>query len=193
MTALLQKMPLGEQLIAEGLLTEVQLELALREQQRNHGRLAQILIQLGFVAPEALADFLGRQAGTRAVNLSRVSVDQSILSLVPLEVARRCVAMPLFRQNGTLTVALADPYDVTAVDTLQQVSGLSIDLVTAPERDILNCQERYYTSGDTIGESIDKILEEKDRQSAHSLEELLGKMANKDEDAPVIRVVRQII
>jgi len=193
MTELMQRTPLGEQLIAAGMLTEVQLELALREQARSHGRMGQILVQLGFVAPEGLADFLGRQAGTRAVNLNRVSVDQSVLSLVPLEVARRCVAMPLFRQNGTLTVALADPYDVTVVDTLQQVTGLSIDLVTAPERDILNCLELYYSSGDTIGESIDKILEEKDRQSAQSLDEVLSRLANKDEDAPVIRVVRQII
>src|SRR5580765_2092576 len=193
MLALMQTTPLGEQLVAAGMLTEVQLELAMREQARNHGRLAPILVQLGFVAPEALADFLGKQAGTRAVNLNRVSVDQNVIALVPLEVARRCVAMPLFRQNGSLTVALADPFDVTAVDTLQQVSGLSIDLVTAPERDILNCLELYYNTGDTIGESIDKILEEKDRQSAHSLEELLGRLANKDEDAPVIRVVRQII
>src|SRR2546422_9180455 len=104
MTELMQRTPLGEQLISAGLLTGVKLELALREQQRSRGRLAPILVQVGLVAPEGLADFLGRQAGTRAVNLNRVSVDQSVLSLVPLEVARRCVAMPLFRQNGTLTV-----------------------------------------------------------------------------------------
>jgi type IV pilus assembly protein PilB len=189
----MQSTPLGEQLIAAGLLTEVQLELAMREEARNHGRLAQNLVQLGFVAPEALAEFLGKQAGTRAVNLSRVSVDQKVLALIPHEVARRCLAMPLFRENGSLTVALADPFDVTAVDTLQQVSGLSIDMVTAPERDILNCLELYYSTGDTIAESIDKILDEKDRESAHSLEEVLGRLANKDEDAPVIRVVRQII
>ena len=101
--------------------------------------------------------------------------------------------MPLSRQNGTLTVALADPFNVTAVDTLQQVTGLHIDLVTAPERDILNCLELYYSTGDTIGESIDKVLEEKDRQGAQPLEEVLSRMANKDEDAPVIRLVRQII
>ncbi len=188
-----QKRTLGEQLIVAGLLTEVQLDLARREQQRNGGRLAPILVQLGFVAPETLAEFLGWQAGTRAINLNRVSVDQTVLSLIPLDVARRCLAMPLSRQNGTLTVALADPFDVTAVDTLQQVSGLGIEVVTAPERDILNCLDLYYSSGDTIGESIDKILEEKAQQSAQSLEEVLGRMANKDEDAPVIRVVRQII
>src|SRR5213078_651418 len=76
---------------------------------------------------------------------------------------------------------------------LQQVTGLSIAIVTAPERDILNCLALYYSSGDTIGESIEKILDEKDRETAVSLDEALGRMANKDEDAPVIRVVRQII
>ena len=193
MGAVMHRIPLGEQLIGAGLLTEAQLELAGREQQRNGGRLTQILVQLGFVAPEHLAEFLGRQAGTRAVNLNRTTVDQNVLSLIPADVARRCLAMPLFRQNGTLTVALADPFDVTAVDTLRQVTGLGIDVVTAPERDILNCLELYYSSGETIDESIDKILDEKDRQTAVSLEELLGRLANKDEDAPVIRVVRQII
>ena len=193
MTAMLQRVPLGEQLKAAGLLTDVQLELANREQQRNHGHLAQILVQLGFVAPEALAEFLGKQAGTKAVNLNRVSVDQRVLSLVPVEVARRCLAMPLTRQNGSLTVAMSDPFNVTAVDTLQQVCGLHIEVVTAPERDILNCLDLYYSTGDTIGESIDKVMEEKDRQKVQPLEQVLGRLANKDEDAPVIRLVQQII
>ena len=171
--AMQQRLPLGEQLIAAGMLTEVQLDLARREQQRNGGRLAQILVELDFVAPEVLADFLGRQAGTKAINLNRVTFDKKVLSLVPLEVARRCLSMPVSHRNGTLTVALADPFDVTAVDTLQQVSGLAIEVVTAPERDILNCLELYYSTGDTIGEGIDKVLEEKDRETAQSLEEVL--------------------
>jgi len=193
MTALQQKMPLGDQLVASGLLMEVQLQLAQREQQRNGGRLPNILVQLGFISPERLAEFLGHQAGSAAVNLNETPIDRNVLCLVPLDVARRCVGMPVSRRNGTLTVALADPFDVTAVDTLRQVTGLGIDIVTAPERDILNCLELYYPHGDTLGESIDKVLEEKDRQKIQSLEEVLSRMANKDEDAPVIRAVRQII
>jgi type IV pilus assembly protein PilB len=187
------KLALGEQLIAAGMVTDAQLELASREQQRNGGRLGQILVQLGFLTPEDLARFLGQQAGCKAVNLNRFSVDQKVLSLVPQEVARNCLAMPLTRENGTLKVALADPFDVTAVDTLQQVSGLNIDIVTAPERDILNCLDLYYSTGDTIGQSIDKVLEQKDRETAQSLDEVLSRLANTDEDAPVIRLVRQII
>jgi type IV pilus assembly protein PilB len=193
MKTLEQKGALEEQFVAAGLVTAEQLELARREQQRSGGRLAPILVQLGFVQPEALAGFLGKLAGTTAVNLNRLTLTPDILSLVPPDVARRCVALPIARENGSLTVALADPFDVTAVDMLQRISGLHIHVVTATERDILNCQAIYYTSGDTIGESIDKILDEKDRQSAKSLDEALGRLANKDEDAPVIRVVRQII
>jgi type IV pilus assembly protein PilB len=188
-----QRVPLAQHLLEAGLVTGVQLDLAERERERNGGHLGQILVQLGFVDPDALAECLGRQAGTRAVNLNRICVDQSVLATVPFDVARRCVAMPLSRSNGTLTVALADPFNVTAVDTLRHVTGLHIDVVTAPERDILNCLELYYSTGDTIGESIDKVLEEKDRQGAQPLEEVLSRMANKDEDAPVIRLVRQII
>jgi type IV pilus assembly protein PilB len=193
MTDVEHRTSLGEQLLMSGLVTEVQLELARREEQRHGGRLAHIVVQLGFVTPEALAGFLARQAGSEAINLNQVSVDQNVLSLVPQEVARRCVAMPISRNNGTLTVALADPFDVIAVDMLEQVTGLGIDVVTAPERDILNCLELYYRSGDTIGESIDKILDEKERQTVQPLEEVLSRMANREEDAPVIRVVRQII
>ncbi len=184
---------LGEQMLAEGLITDAQLELARREQQRNGGQLTRVLLQLAIVAPEKLAEFLGRKAGSRAVNLNRVTVNQDVLSLIPADVARRCLAMPLSRENGSLTVALADPFDVAAIDTLQQIAGLNIDVVTAPERDILNCLELYYSSGDTIGESIDKILEEKDRHAAQSLDELLSRLTTSDDDAPVIRVVRQII
>jgi type IV pilus assembly protein PilB len=189
-------MSLGEQLLAAGLLTEAQLELAKREQHRSGGRLVRIVVQLGFMSPDALADFLGKKAGTRGFDLRRNSIDQRVLSLVPEEIARRCLAIPVSRENGTLTVAVADPFDVTAVDTLQQVCGLAIEVVTAPERDILNCLDLYYHSGDTIGESIDKVLKEKEqehKQQAQPLEVVLSRMANKTEDAPVIRLVQQII
>jgi len=122
----MSRMTLGEQLIAAGLLTEAQLELAQREQHRSGVRLVRILVQLGFLSPDALAEFLGNKAGSRSINLRRTTIDKNVIALVPHDVARRCVALPISRENGTLTVALADPFDVTAVDTLQQICGLSI-------------------------------------------------------------------
>jgi type IV pilus assembly protein PilB len=195
MTAFQQRMPLGEQLVEAGLINQAQLELARREQQRSGVRLTRTIIQLGFISPDILADFLGKKAGTRGIDLRRTSIDQAVIALLPQDALRRCVAMPVSRQNGTLTVALADPFDVTAVDTLQQICGLSIEVVTASERDILNCLDLYFSTGDTIDQSIDKVLLEKDaeREHAQTLEAVLGRMANKAEDGPVIRLVQQII
>jgi type II secretory ATPase GspE/PulE/Tfp pilus assembly ATPase PilB-like protein len=187
------RMPLGEQLVAAGLLTQAQLEMAQREEQRNGGQILHIVAQLGFISPEKLAEYLAHQAGTRAVNLSKVTVDQAVLSLVPADVSRMCAAMPISRTNGTLTVALADPFNVTAVDTLQQVSGCSIEVVTAPEGEILNCLELYYNAKENLSETIDQVLDQKEKQEAVPLDELLGRMVTTDEDAPVIRMVRQII
>jgi type IV pilus assembly protein PilB len=82
--------------------------------------------------------------------------------------------MPVSRSDHTLKVALADPFNVVAIDALHQVTGLAIEVVTAPERDILNCLELHYRTGDTIEQSIDKILEEKAEEAAPPLEEVLA-------------------
>src|SRR5262245_41205324 len=79
----------GARLVGAGLLTQAQLDLALREQKRKPAPFIQVLTQLGLVEPEKLADFLAHEAGAKSVNLNRVAVDQAAVRLVPLAVARR--------------------------------------------------------------------------------------------------------
>jgi type IV pilus assembly protein PilB len=172
---------------------QAQLDLALREQKRRGGTLGQILVQLGFVRAEVLSELLAKEAESETVFLQRRIIEQSVLKLVPLDLARRFKAIPVSRNGRSLTVALADPFNVVAIDTLQQVTGLSIDVATAPERDILNCLDLYYRTGDTIDESIDKILEEKAQEPAPPLEDVLAQLGDTDDDAPVIRLVSQIV
>ncbi|HXI50325.1 MAG TPA: ATPase, T2SS/T4P/T4SS family, partial [Candidatus Saccharimonadales bacterium] len=182
----------AERLLAAGLLTQTQLDLALREQRRNGSALAQTLLQLGFVKPDVFSQFLAKEADAQTVRLHRLAIDEATLKLVPVELARRFRAVPVSRTEHSLTVALADPFNVVAIDTLNQITGLHIEVATAPEQDILNCIDLYYRTGDTIEESIDKILEEKAEEQAQALEDVLSKMAT-DDDAPVIRLVSQII
>src|SRR5262245_27116923 len=181
-----------ERVLASGLLTPAQLGLARREQKRPGGPLGQTLVQLGLLSGEALSDFLAKEAIAETVNLRRVPIDQSVLQLVPLDLARRLRAMPVSRTDHMLTVALADPFNVVAIDALHEVTGLGIHVVTAPERDILNSLDLYYRTGDTIDESIDKALEERAEEAA-PLEEVLTQLGDTDDDAPVIRLVSQII
>jgi type IV pilus assembly protein PilB len=184
---------LAHKLISTGALTALQLDLALHEQKRTGSQLGPVLVQLGFVDAQALAQVLADAAETKTANLNLIAIEQAALQLVNFETARRYNAMPISVNDHTLTVAVADPFDVVAIDSLHQLTGLGIEVVTASREDILNCQELYYKNGDTIAESIEKILEEKARETVQPLEDVLRQMGDTEDAAPVIRLVSSII
>ena len=184
---------LADKLISTGALTAPQLDLALHEQKRSGGQLGPVLVQLGFVDAQALAQVLADAAETKTVNLNRIAIEQDALQVVSSTMARRYNAMPISINDRVLTVAIADPFDVVAIDSLHQLTGMSIEVVTASRDDILNCQELYYKNGDTIEESIEKVLEEKAREVAQPLEDVLRQMGDTEDAAPVIRLVSSII
>src|SRR6266567_2209438 len=123
-----EKMRLGERLIAAKLLTQAQLDLALREQKRRGGLIGKVLLDLGFVTADVISDFLAKEAEAKFINLHRVAIDPAVLQLVPLELAKRFRALPISRKDHRLTVALADPLNVIAIDTLEQVTGLTVEV-----------------------------------------------------------------
>src|SRR5881628_707610 len=151
---------LGERLLEAGYISQTQLDLALREQKRRGGLIGQVLVGLGFVPQEIISAFVAKESETKVVNVNRCVIDKSILQLVPFETAKRLKALLLSRENGTLTAALADPCDVVAIDTLQQLTGLAVEVVSAPERDILNCLELHYGTGDSIELSIERAMDQ---------------------------------
>ena len=77
------------------MLTEAQLDLALHEQKRHGGLLGQVLVQLGFVQPQTLAEYLAAAAETKTVNLNGALIDPAAVRLVPLDMARRLQVMPI--------------------------------------------------------------------------------------------------
>src|SRR6266705_2823947 len=151
---------LGERLIEAGYLSQTQLDLALREQKRRGGLIGQVMVGLGFVPQEIISNFVAKESETKVVNVNRCVINKAVLQLVPFEAAKRLKALPLSQENGTLTVALADPCDVVAIDTLQQLTGLAVEVVSAPERDILNSVELHYGAGGSIEQSIEQAMDE---------------------------------
>src|SRR6266550_7153658 len=118
------------------------------------------MVGLGFVSQDIISAFVAKESETKVVNVNRCVIDKDVLQLVPFETAKRLKALLLSEENGTLTVALADSCDVVAIDTLQQLTGLAIEVVSAPERDILNCLELHYGTGDSIEQSIERAMDE---------------------------------
>src|SRR5438093_5523795 len=185
---------LGERLLEAGYISQTQLDLALREQKRRGGLIGQVMVGLGFVPQEIISAFVAKESETKVVNVNRCVIDKAVLQLVPFDTAKRLKALLLSRENGALTVALADPRDVVAIDTLQQLTGLAIEVVSAPERDILNCLELHYGTGDSIEQSIEQAMDEQglDAETARRQPSKVNP-ADVGVDAPIIRLVDQII
>ena len=185
---------LGERLLEAGHISQTQLDLALREQKRRGGLIGQVMVGLGFVSQDIISAFVAKESETKMVNVNRCVIDKAVLQLVAFETAKRLKALPLSQENGSLTVALADPCDVVAIDTLQQLTGLTVEVVSAPERDILNCLELHYGAGGSIEQSIEQAMDEQVLDDAE-VSRRPGKVnpADVGVDAPIIRLVDQII
>lgn len=135
---------LGQLLIASSIISEEQLKQALNVQKKEGGRLGTNLVKLGFISEEKLVSFLSKQYGVPAVNLSEYKVDQPILKLIPAEMAKKYFIMPVARVGATLTVAMADPSNVFAIDDVKFMTGYNVEVVVSSESSIINAISIYY-------------------------------------------------
>jgi general secretion pathway protein E/type IV pilus assembly protein PilB len=152
--------PIGQILIAEGVISEDQLRIALLEQMKSNQPVGKLLVSLGFVSEATLRDALGESLGQKSVDLSRAIVDPQALHLVPREVAKRHSVLPLdySPEQHRLTIAIPDPNDLIALDKLRSLvpHELKIEALLAGESEIARAIDQYY--GHEL--SIDGILHE---------------------------------
>jgi type IV pilus assembly protein PilB len=137
---------LGDFLVQQGLITEDQLREALRAQRERGERLGRTLIELGFVDERQIIKALSEQLGVEYVSLKNYQVDPKVVKLVPEKVARNYLLMPLFLIGDTLTVAMANPLDIIAIDAVSRETGLKVESVVCTEKEILEAIDLYYGS-----------------------------------------------
>ena len=142
---------LGQLLIASNIISEDQLKEALALQRREGGRLGTNLVKLGHITEEKLVTFLSRQYGVPAINLSDYKIDPSVLKLVPVDIARKYLIMPVARVGATLTIAMADPSNVFAIDDVKFMTGYNVEVVVSSESPILSAISSHYAGhGDAL-------------------------------------------
>jgi len=135
---------LGQILISSGMITEEQLNQALTLQKRSGGRLGNNLVKLGHITEDKLVTFLSKQYGMSAVDLSEYKIDPAILKLIPAAMAKKYMIMPLTRVGAKLTVAMADPSNVFAIDDIKFMTGYNVEVVIATESALINAITSYY-------------------------------------------------
>ncbi len=190
---------LGELLVIAGLITNEQLEQAMSVQNKDGGRLGFTLIKLGHVQEDDITQFLSKQYGVPAINLSNLHIDSSIIKLVPSEVCRKYLVLPVSRQGATLTLAMADPTNVFAMDDIKFMTGYNVEPVVASEMALKEAIEQYYGSHSAI--ELKKVMDDMQFEEEAALEDPdlevieeedeidVNTLQDSSEEAPVVKLV----
>jgi type IV pilus assembly protein PilB len=132
-------------LVKAQLITETQLEEAIKIQRREGGKLGSIVARQGFCSDQDIVSFLGMQYGVPAADLDQwPAIEPSVIALVPAELANKHRVIPLQRSGNVLTLAMSDPTDIFAMDDVRFHTGYNIDPVVSSEMGLTRAIERYY-------------------------------------------------
>src|ERR1051326_9088327 len=148
---------LGDLLVREKVITNEQLDQALKAQKNDGGRLGSVLVKLGFLSDEDVTNFLSRQYGVPAINLAYFEIDATVVKLIPYETAKRYQILPLSRVGSSLTIAMVDPTNVFAMDDIKFMTGFNIEPVVASENAILEGIEKAY--GTSKEEDLEQVMQ----------------------------------
>ena len=189
---------LGELLVGAGKITPEQLDEALSAQQGEGGRVGTHLVKMGFIDDDDLVEFLSQRYGVPAINLGEIEVDESIISIIPAEVARKYTILPVSKAGAKLTIAMVDPTNVFAMDDVKFMTGYNVEPVVASDSSLRGAIDQYYGSTHSI--ELKKVMEDLTDTDDTDLEVLeeeedldLEALEEESEEAPVVRLVNIIM
>ncbi len=136
---------LGEMLVKAQLITQEQLDEAMKIQRREGGKLGTLVVRQGYCSDQDIVSFLGMQYGVPAADLDQwPAIEPSVIALVPADLAMKHKVLPLQRSGNVLTLAMSDPTDIFAMDDIRFHTGYNVDPVVSSEMGLARAIERYY-------------------------------------------------
>lgn len=173
---------LGDLLVEANVLTEDQLQHALAIKQSDE-RLGDVLIKEQLVTEQTLIEVLEFQLGIPHVNLGQFPIDSEIIQLVPKEIAKRYLLVPLRKEKNKLFVAMADPMDYFAIEELRMLTGFRIEPCIATKQDLNKTISKYYELQATMDAALSDLVGTTEEDNSDIVAE----------DSPIVVLVNQII
>src|ERR1700728_782433 len=191
---------LGDLLVKEKIITPEQLEQANKVQKEQSCRLGSALVKLGFLTDEDVTNFLSRQYGVPAINLSYFEIDPAVVKLIPFETAKRYQILPLSRVGASLTIAMVDPTNVFAMDDIKFMTGFNIEPVVASESSILAGIDKAYGATkekeedlETVMQSMSELNDSDVEVQAEAQDMEIAQLEKAADEAPVVKLVNLIL
>jgi type IV pilus assembly protein PilB len=189
---------LGEMLVRGGKINQAQLQEALGYQKDQGGRLGTNLVKLGYLTERQLVDALAEQFKVPSVDLNNMEIDESVVKIIPADIARKYTIFPVTKAGATVTVAMTDPTNVFAMDDVKFMTGYKVEPVVASETAIRTAIDKHY--GSTHAIELKKVMEDLSDESGGDLEVLeeeedldLATLEEESEQAPVVKLVNLIL
>ncbi|MBI2932349.1 MAG: hypothetical protein HYY16_11925 [Planctomycetes bacterium] len=135
---------LGRMLLDAKMITEEQLKMAMDFQKSVGGKLAAIIVKLGFVEDMALTNFIAKKQGFRVVDLEELVVPENLVKRLPRRLIEMHHVLPIHYKDGVLTIATSDPYDYESIEELQLAVDAKIEIQVAARSQILKCINQLF-------------------------------------------------
>ncbi len=185
---------LGDILLSRGKITREQLQEALEYQKKNDIKLGEALLHKGYIADHDLYEALADQLNTPFIDLDNYVIDPKILVRLPEKFCRQHHVVPVGEEAGVITLAMANPVDVVAIDRTRLMTKKEVRPVIAAPEEIERIINSYYG----VGESVKDVLKEaEDEEGLLYLDESedikIDQLKAIGEEAPIIRVVNMVI
>jgi len=186
---------LTEILIKNKLITPDQLNLALEEQKKKGGTLSEIITGLKFIREIDLVSVLSEGLNFPPIDLKRFKLDPEVVKLIPRDIARRYGIIAVSRIGDIITLAMADPLNIFAIDHVEDLTGYKINPIISSSQDIITAIDLSYpdSSQDMIGDLVKEMATssiELIKEENQAGEQEMGRIS---EDAPVVKITDWIL
>jgi len=182
---------LGELLVKRGVIASAQLERAVQHEAEDGTPLVATLVKLNLARETDLTAFLQREYRLPLVDPAAMDVPSEVLRLVPPALVQRHHLVPISLIGSTLTLAMADPANLVAINEVKFLTGYDVKVAVAAVGSVSAAIDRFYEQGTNYDELLADIG---DVELVHQEEEIdLKELERATEDAPVVRLVNAIL
>jgi type IV pilus assembly protein PilB len=183
---------IAELLVRGGIVSRDQLIQAQEKERDNGSSVIRELVRLGFTTEDTLTEFLAKQFSIEKVELNPSEIEDSVFSLVPPQLVQKHQLVPVKLLGSTLTVAMADPTDLVAINEVKFITGYGVRVTLAPPSAIKKTLEHRFG-----GVSYDEVLKkfgDGEMEVIHEADDVnLQELQQATMEAPVVTLVNAIL
>lgn len=185
-----------DKLLKSRIITQDQLKKALLFQKEKGGKLSRILVDLGFVKQKQFLITLSQDLNIPLINLSKYNADPAVVEIVPREIARHYNILPLSKMGPTITIAVADPLNIFAIDDIKSLTGFDVRLVLTDSDSINAAIEQHY--GKYTHDQIENVVKRMENPevlvTAQDIDDVKPeRLVKLTQEMPIVRATNMIL